>query len=106
MTEDLTAQLEVALSRSVTLEGRNQLLEQFVGLQTKLLGSETAVRHSSVWWLDDVTRQMIDQRLSLDSTLTFTLRGGRPITLTRQQVRPPLPPLSHNSTTFSQHALF
>ena len=84
---ELTAQLESALSRSVSLEGRNQLLEQFVGVQAQHSAGGSAVHHASVWWLDDVTRRMIDQRLSLDGVLTFTLRGDSPITLTRDQVR-------------------
>lgn len=42
--------------------------------------------HTDTWWLDAVTRQMVEQRLNLSGMLTFTLRGGRPINLTREQV--------------------
>lgn len=45
--------------------------------------------HTDTWWLDAVTRQMVEQRLNLSGMLTFTLRGGRPINLTREQVGPP-----------------
>lgn len=41
--------------------------------------------HTDTWWLDAVTRQMVEQRLNLSGMLTFTLRGGRPINLTREQ---------------------
>jgi hypothetical protein len=44
--------------------------------------------HTDTWWLDAVTRQMVEQRLNLSGMLTFTLRGGRPINLTREQVGP------------------
>lgn len=44
--------------------------------------------HTDTWWLDAVTRQMVEQRLNLSGMLTFTLRGGRPINLTREQAGP------------------
>lgn len=156
---DMSVQLERALSANAMLEGRNQLLEQFVGLQVTsalpadppthcclllqrhpkhrralpaacrlpqldaavcavcrpgvycaligqfLLGSHlhfgpdppqakyTAPGgppppvHTDTWWLDAVTRQMVEQRLNLSGMLTFTLRGGRPINLTREQAK-------------------
>ena len=58
-------------------------------------GPPPAVEHGDVWWLDAVTRQMVEQRLNLTGMLTFTLRGGRPISLTREQVHGlrPLPRL-------------
>ena len=49
-------------------------------------GSPQRVEHGDVWWLDAVTRQMVEQRLNLTGMLTFTLRGGRPINLSREQV--------------------
>ena len=53
----------------------------------QLDGPPSAVEHGDVWWLDAVTRQMVEQRLNLNGMLTFTLRGGRPINLSREQVR-------------------
>lgn len=50
-------------------------------------GGPPAPVHTDTWWLDAVTRQMVEQRLNLSGMLTFTLRGGRPINLTREQVR-------------------
>ena len=74
------------------LERQNQMLESFVGLYNRLLSGETPVQHDTVWWLDDVTRQMVEQRLHLEGVLTFTLREGNPIYLTRDQVgHPPSP---------------
>ena len=35
---DVSVQLERALSKNATLEGRNQLLETFLGLQSKVSG--------------------------------------------------------------------
>lgn len=49
-------------------------------------GGPPPVVHSEAWWLDSVTRQMVEQRLNLSGMLTFTLRGGKPINLTREQV--------------------
>lgn len=88
LTADLSVQLEKALAANAMLEVRNQLLEQFVGLQAKHTapGGPPAIVHSEVWWLDSVTRQMVEQRLNLSGMLTFTLRGGKPINLTREQV--------------------
>ncbi len=54
----------------------------------QLDGPPSAVEHGDVWWLDAVTRQMVEQRLNLNGMLTFTLRGGRPINLSREQVPP------------------
>lgn len=90
---DLAAQLERAQGRSQALESQNRMLEHFVGLHNRLVSREADVRHPTVWWLDDVTRQMIEQRLHLDGMLSFTLRGGDPICLTKEQVssRPLLP---------------
>ncbi len=42
---------------------------------------------ADAWWLDAVTRQMVEQRLNLGRALTFTLRAGHPISLTREQAR-------------------
>ena len=42
---------------------------------------------TDTWWLDAVTRQMVEQRLNLGRALTFTLRAGHPISLTREQAR-------------------
>jgi len=42
---------------------------------------------TEAWWLDGVTRQMVEQQLRLGRALTFTLRAGHPIMLTRAQVR-------------------
>lgn len=83
---ELAVQLERTQSKAEVLEGHNQVLEQFVGLHNRLLGEAGGVQHPAVWWLDDVTQQMVEQRLHLDGMLTFTLRGGNPIRLTREQV--------------------
>ncbi len=42
---------------------------------------------AEAWWLDGVTQQMVEQQLNLGRALTFTLRAGHPIVLTREQVR-------------------
>lgn len=88
LTADLSVQLEKALAANAMLEVRNQLLEEFVGLQAKhsAPGGAPQVVHSEAWWLDSVTRQMVEQRLNLSGMLTFTLRSGKPINLTRDQV--------------------
>lgn len=44
ITSLLQVQLERALSSNAMLEGRNQLLEQFVGLQVNLCSA-----HTSLW---------------------------------------------------------
>ena len=51
---------------------------------------QSSLKHSKLvsadtWWLDAVTRQMVEQRLNLGRALTFTLRAGHPISLTREQ---------------------
>jgi hypothetical protein len=55
-------------------------------LVLQLDGAPERVEHGKAWWLDAVTRQMVEQRLNLNGMLTFTLRGGRPINLSREQV--------------------
>ena len=37
-----------------------------------------------------MTQQMVEQQLNLGRALTFTLRAGHPIVLTREQVRGPI----------------
>jgi hypothetical protein len=38
------------------------------------------------WWLDDRTKRLIEQTMRLSGTLTFTVRPGTPLQLTREQV--------------------
>ena len=39
------------------------------------------------WWLDDRTKRLIEQTMHLNGALTFTVRPGTPLQLTREQVR-------------------
>ena len=56
---------------------------------------------AEAWWLDGVTRQMVEQQLNLGRALTFTLRAGHPIVLTREQVRDMRPAIAWRPN--SQH---
>ena len=49
--------------------------------------SHARLCRAEAWWLDGVTQQMVEQQLNLGRALTFTLRAGHPIVLTREQVR-------------------
>ena len=62
-------------------------------MPSQMDGPPQRVEHGDVWWLDAVTRQMVEQRLHLNGMLTFTLRGGRPINLSREQVSRNLHPI-------------
>ena len=39
------------------------------------------------WWLDDRTKRLFEQTMRLSGTLTFTVRPGTPLQLTREQAR-------------------
>ena len=53
-------------------------------------GSTSIVEgEKEAWWLDDRTKRLIEQTMRLNGTLTFTVRPGTPLRLTREQVRAP-----------------
>ena len=73
-----------------TLSTRNALLEKFISMQQQAAaaGSTSIVEGATdAWWLDDRTKRLIEQTLRLNGTLTFTVRPGQSLRLTRQQVR-------------------
>ena len=39
------------------------------------------------WWLDDRTKRLFEETMRLSGTLTFTVRPGTPLQLTREQAR-------------------
>lgn len=43
----------------------------------------------SAWWLDAHTRRLVEETLNLTGELTFTVRAGTPVRLTREQVGVP-----------------
>ena len=50
-------------------------------------GSTSIVEgEKEAWWLDDRTKRLIEQTMRLNGTLTFTVRPGTPLQLTREQV--------------------
>ena len=51
-------------------------------------GSTSIVEgEKEAWWLDDRTKRLFEQTMRLNGTLTFTVRPGAPLQLTREQVR-------------------
>ena len=51
-------------------------------------GSTSIVEgEKDAWWLDDRTKRLIEQTMRLSGTLTFTVRAGTPLQLTREQAR-------------------
>ena len=53
-------------------------------------GSTSIVEgEKEAWWLDDRTKRLIEQTMRLNGTLTFTVRPGTPLQLTREQVCQP-----------------
>jgi len=52
-------------------------------------GSTSIVEgEKEAWWLDDRTKRLFEQTMRLSGTLTFTVRPGTPLQLTREQARP------------------
>ena len=41
------------------------------------------------WWLDERTKRLIEETMHLNGALTFTVRPGTPLQLTREQVPRP-----------------
>ena len=50
-------------------------------------GSTSIVEgEKEAWWLDDRTKRLIEETMHLNGALTFTVRPGTPLQLTREQV--------------------
>jgi len=50
-------------------------------------GSTSIVEgEKEAWWLDDRTKRLIEETMHLSGALTFTVRPGTPLQLTREQV--------------------
>ena len=51
-------------------------------------GSTSIVEgEQDAWWLDERTKRLIEETMHLNGALTFTVRPGTPLQLTREQVR-------------------
>ena len=51
-------------------------------------GSTSIVEgEKEAWWLDERTKRLIEETMHLNGALTFTVRPGTPLQLTREQVR-------------------
>ena len=79
-----------SVSEQDTLAHRNALLEKFLAMQQQQAASGTASLvegEADAWWLDERTKRFIEATLNLSGTLTFTVREGAPLHLTREQAR-------------------
>lgn len=70
------------------------LLERFLAMQQQQQAEADTPSpvdsEGSAWWLDAHTQQLVERTLKLGGELTFTVREGAPMKLTREQVlRPP-----------------
>ena len=94
-----------SLDLQETLSTRNALLEKFISMQQQAaaVGSPSIVEGATdAWWLDDRTKCLIEQTLRLSGVLTFTVRPGQILRLTRQEVTPNSLVASHNQVTFGK----
>jgi len=77
---------DVILSDKATFwcSSRNTIPPNFCPLQA---GSTSIVEgEKEAWWLDDRTKRLIEETMHLSGALTFTVRPGTPLQLTREQV--------------------
>ena len=87
---DLLLRLQLHLTRSVEcclMHTRGDGMACLTWLRRWQAGSTSIVEgEKEAWWLDDRTKRLIEQTMRLNGTLTFTVRPGTPLQLTREQV--------------------
>jgi hypothetical protein len=57
------------------------------GVSDRMAGRDLA--DSSDWWLDSNVKRMVEAALNLTGTLSFTVRDGETLRMTREQVCAP-----------------